>query len=134
MFYKKNKIQIYSICVVIFFFILNTNFFKKTYLIFTSKNYFYSRILDVYDYCSKSGIGYVYYIKEKFGLKKSPQIQSFHFYPELYWIFNSTTSESSNYKIILFNQNIKNNKNKKNIFNEYKVLDNFQNSCIFLKK
>ena len=89
-------------------------------------------MVNTYDFCSSTGIGYVNYIKTKYKLENIPEIISFHRYPELYWIFNDTNFNSKNYKIILFNLD------KKNEFRfdtkNYLILNNFKNDCLFLKK
>lgn len=127
---SKKKIEIYCIIFFLVLFALKLNFFKNFFLISSNQSEYLDRIVKNYDFCSSTGIGYVYFIKKKFNLNQAPEIINFQRNPDLYWIFNTTKAENVNKKIILFN--LKNNISKINL-DKYKVLHNFKNDCLFVK-
>ena len=128
------KINILFFLIFILFFILfkKTDLFKNTYNIINKSHDIRQQTAN--DFCSLFGSGYIFYIKEKFKLKKSPIIiNSFN---ELRrsvkqdWIF------PNNYKMVDENKVIIINFSEKIQFelNKYKTLDNFNNKCLFLEK
>ncbi len=123
---KKNYTSFFLILVLILIIGKNTNFFKNFYNISNMSHDI--RQQDANDFCHLFGSGYIFYIKNKFNLQKSPIIKNSAV--DQYWIFSNT------YKIIDKNRLIILNNKKKNIqnFNEFKVLDNFKDRCLYLVK
>ena len=125
---KKFNILVFLILLLIFIISINTNLFKNIYNI-NSKSHDI-RQQQAYDFCSKFGTGYVFYIKKKFNLENSPQIENYNISPKQYWIFlNSYKIIDQNKKIILNNK-----KDEKINLSKYKILDNFYDRCLFLEK
>lgn len=132
------KIKINHFLLIGFFLILinQLDFLKKTYFVFT-KNY-EERFQKAYkaDYfsgfCKKESHGYVYYIKENFNNKLSPKIINFEKKKRKlpYWIFYKPYNSINDNELILLNYNSKN----KFIFDDYLILDNYENKCFYLRK
>ena len=78
---KKNNIQIFLLLSLVLFFLLKTDFFKKTFFLLT-KNYS-ERFMDAYNndyfsgFCSKESHGYIQFIKDKYQLTYPPKIINF---------------------------------------------------------
>mgnify|MGYP001426685795 FL=1 len=88
-----------------------------------------------YDYCERTGTGYLFYIKKKFKLRKTPKIINYggtEGSPPQNWVFYQNQEIDENKLIVLFNLD-KNNEfkfKKKN----YKIEDNHKNDCLYLTK
>ena len=116
--------------------IMKVEFFKKSYFILT-KN-FHQRFIIAYNndqfsgFCSKESHGYIKYIQYNFNLKYPPTIinLSDRRVKLPYWIFNQNNHMIKNDKIILTNFEL----DKVFDFNNYLVIDNFNNKCFFLKR
>lgn len=132
------KIKINHFLLIGFFLILinQLDFLKKTYFVFT-KNY-EERFQKAYNadyfsgFCKKESHGYVYYIKENFNNKLSPKIINFEKKKRKlpYWIFYKPYNSINDNELILLNYNSKN----KFIFDDYLILDNYENKCFYLRK
>lgn len=132
------KIKINHFLLIGFFLILinQLDFLKKTYFVFT-KNY-EERFQKAYNadyfsgFCKKESHGYVYYIKENFNNKLSPKIINFGKKKRKlpYWIFYKPYNSINDNELILLNYNSKN----KFIFDDYLILDNYENKCFYLRK
>jgi len=123
---KKNYTSFFLILVLILIIGKNTDFFKNFYNV-GSKSYD-QRQQDANNFCDLFGTGYVFYIKKKFNLKKSPVIKNSAV--EQYWIFSNAYKILDKNKLIILN----NKKKISNNFSEFKVVDNFQNRCLYLVK
>ena len=122
------KINILSILILILIFIIikQTNFFKNIYTV----NYktHDARQQDANDFCELFGSGYIFYIKEKYNLNKSPIIKNSAVNQD--WIFSSKFKQIDESKIIFLNKN----GFRKSELKGFKILDNFQNRCFYLVK
>ena len=126
---KKFNILFFLILILFFILFKNTDFFKNTYNIINKNHDIRQQTAN--DFCGLLGSGYIFYIKEKFKLKKSPIIiNSSVRYVKQNWIF------PNNYKMVDENKVIIINLSEKIKFelNKYKTLDNFNNRCLFLEK
>ena len=123
---KKNFTSFFLILVLILIIGKNTNFFKNFYNV--GSNNHDLRQQNANDFCGSFGSGYVFYIKKKFKLKKSPVIKNSAV--EQYWIFSNSYKILDKNKLIILN----NKKKISNNFSEFKVVDNFQNRCLYLVK
>ncbi len=129
------KINILFFLILILFFILfkSTDFFKNTYnIIYESHDI---RQQKANDFCNLFGNGYIFYIKEKFKLKKPPLIYTFNNTARPVninqnWIFPNNNKSIDESKVIIINFSKEINFE----LNNYKTLDNFDNRCLFLKK
>tara|TARA_Y100001958_G_C21044122_1_gene412688 strand:+ start:292 stop:747 length:456 start_codon:yes stop_codon:yes gene_type:complete len=130
---------IFLIFFLIFILIKNNNFFKNSFkLIYT--NYELRLQSTAYGFCEISGhqysknlgTGYIFFIKDKFDLKKIPIIRDFNISPNQRWIFQNYDEINEN-KIIILN-NLDNDGNPKFKFDKYKILHNHKNNCLFLEK
>ncbi len=130
---------IFLIFFLIFILIKNNNFFKNSFkLIYT--NYELRLQSTAYGFCEISGhqysknlgTGYIFFIKDKFDLKKIPIIRDFNISPNQRWIFQDYDEINEN-KIIILN-NLDNDGNPKFKFDKYKILHNHKNNCLFLEK
>ena len=137
---KTKELQnIFLIFFLIFILIKNNNFFKNSLkLIYT--NYELRLQSTAYGFCEISGhqysknlgTGYIFFIKDKFDLKKIPIIRDFNISPNQRWIFQDYDEINEN-KIIILN-NLDNDGNPKFKFDKYKILHNHKNNCLFLEK
>ena len=120
--------------VLLFVLALNIDLFRKLYFVVKfDHNSRQSQI--AYDYCEKTGNGYIFYIKKKFNLTRLPKIINYGGStgaPPTAWIFGTNSGEDSNNIIILFNLD-KNNQFRFNL-NNYNVRDNHKNDCLYLTK
>ena len=88
-FIKKTKFQTLFLLLVFTLILLkNTDFFKNSYHI-VNKNYNLRLQQNAYDFCEDSGSGFIFKIKDKFELKKIPQIENYHRSPNQNWIFEN---------------------------------------------
>jgi hypothetical protein len=132
---KKNKFSInlyfFATLIILILFLKSIDFFKKFYLInYENHNL---RQQQAYDFCENTGTGYIFYIKNKFNLEIMPDIKNFHRTANQNWIFHASKKQfNKDEKIILFYLD-KNDQSKFNL-SEYKILDNFKNDCLFVKK
>ena len=128
----KNKLSI-LISIIFIIIILKTNFFQN-FLNLVNLN-FQKRISKVYGYCDREGIGYVKFIREKFGKDKKidliNSLQRNNNNSGVWSIYNTNIDETkpSDYLIII-NYNKLNNKIN---LNNFDILHNFED-CYFLKK
>ena len=131
----KNKFSInlyfFATLIILILFLKSIDFFKKIYSINYEDHEL--RQQQAYDFCEDSGTGYIFYIKKNFNLKNIPDIKNFHRTPNQNWIFYASKKQfNKDEKIILFNLD-ENNQSKFNL-SDYKILDNFKNDCLFVKK
>ncbi len=123
---KKINLSYFLILILFFLIFKNTNFFKNTYnIIYKSHNI---RQQNANDFCDIFGSGYIFYIKEKFKLKKSPRI--LNSVVKQHWIFPDNYKIIDASKLIIINYGDKVKFDLKN----YKIQDNFNNRCLFLEK
>ena len=87
-FNKKNIPTLLLIFALLVILLKNTNFFENSYYII-NKNYDLRLQQNAYDFCQNTGSGYVFKIKNKFKLKKIPQIKNYNTSPNQYWIFHN---------------------------------------------
>ena len=80
----------------------NLDVFKKVYSIL-NYDYNYRISKNTYDYCSKSGIGYLYKIKKEYNLKKNPKIINYKIEPRNDWVLLDYNKENSENDIIILN-------------------------------
>ena len=113
---------------LIFIICKNTNFFANLHHI--ANNSHDKRQQKANDFCNYFGTGYVFYIKEKFKLKNSPIIKNYKKTPEQYWIFSNSYKSFDENKLIILNKN----KSTKVNLNEYKIIDDYNNRCLFMVK
>ena len=106
----------------------NTNFFFNLHHIAYKSHD--TRQQKAHDFCKYFGSGYVFYIKEKYQLKKTPIIKNYIKSPEQYWIFSNSYKSFDEDKLIILNKN----KSIKVNLNEYKILDDYRNRCLFMVK
>lgn len=125
---KKISLNLFLIFFLLLILIKDLDFFKKSYTIFLKD--INSRQQEAYDFCSYTGLGYVFYIKKKFNLNKTPLIKNTFKTPNENWIFNDFKNEIDENKIILLNYI-----NQSQIdLSQYIILDNYENRCFLLKK
>tara|TARA_B100000900_G_scaffold123277_1_gene103987 strand:- start:2590 stop:2982 length:393 start_codon:yes stop_codon:yes gene_type:complete len=128
----KNKLLI-LISIIFIMIILKTNFFQN-FLNLVNLN-FQKRISKVYGYCDREGIGYVKFIREKFGKDKKidliNSLQRNNNNSGAWSIYNTNVDETkpSEYLIII---NYNKLDNKINL-NNFDILHKFED-CYFLKK
>ena len=126
---KKFNILFFLILILFFILFKNTDFFKNTYNIINKNHDIRQQTAN--DFCGLLGSGYIFYIKEKFKLKKSPIIiNSSVRSVKQNWIFPNNYKMVDENKVIIINLSEK----IKFEFNKYKTLDNFNNRCLFLEK
>ena len=106
----------------------NTNFFANLHHIVNKSHD--NRQQKANDFCDHFGSGYVFYIKEKYQLEKTPIIKNYIKSPEQYWIFSNSYKSFDEDKLIILNKN----KSIKVNLNEYKILDDYNNRCLFMVK
>ncbi|MDB9746605.1 hypothetical protein OAB07_00855 [Candidatus Pelagibacter sp.] len=109
----------------------NTDFFKNSYYI-VNKNYDLRLQQNAYDFCEDFGSGFIFKIKDKFKLKKIPQIKNYNTSPDQNWIFENYEEFDNEKLIVLFN--LEENGSSKIDYSQYKILDNYKNNCLFLEK
>lgn len=131
----KNKFSInlyfFATLIILILFLKSIDFFKKFYLIYNDDHEL--RQQQAYDFCENSGTGYIFYIKKNFNLETIPDIKNFRRTPNQYWIFHASKKQfNKDEKIILFN--LDNNNQSKFNLSDYKILNNFKNDCLFVKK
>lgn len=128
---KKNIKIILLISILLIILLKNTDFFKSSYYVL-NKDYELRLQENAYDFCNQTGTGYVFKIKNKFNLKKTPLIKNFNTAPSQYWVFKNFKKFDKEKLIILFNTD-ENGKSRFD-FSDYEILDNYKNNCLFLKK
>ena len=127
-YFKKFDVISFLLILLILLICKNTNFFKSFYGV--NKNDHNTRQQAAYDFCSYFATGYIFYVKKKFNLNKSPIIKNYINTPQQYWIFSESYKLLDESRLIILN---KEKKHKINI-NNYKVLNNFNDRCLLLKK
>ena len=131
-FFKKIKINLNFYLILILFLILckSTDAFRKSYyIVYEDINI---RQQNAYDFCDYTGNGYVFYIKKKYNITKTPIIKNYFRVPNQNWIFNNLYNDIDKTKIILLNQT--DEIQIKASIGEFRVIDSFQNRCFFLEK
>ena len=137
LFKKKNLFTKEHVILIVLFviFSLSIDLFRNSYFII-SLDHDSRQSKFAYDYCEGSGSGYIFYIKKKFNLNKSPKIINYggrhESSPPQTWIFNTNYRQDENKLIILFNLD-GNNQTKFDLTN-YNIKDNHKNDCLFLTK
>ena len=135
--FKKNNLFTKDHVILILLFVifsLSIDVFRKSYFIVDLDHDSRQSKL-AYDYCEGTGTGYIFYIKKKFNLKKSPKIINYgETEPTTFqgWAFNTRHVQDENKLIILFNLD-RNNKFRFD-FNNYNIEDNHKNDCLYLTK
>ena len=135
--FKKNNLFTKDHVILILLFVifsLSIDLFRKSYFVITLDHDSRQTKL-AYDYCESTGTGYIFYIKKKFNLKKSPEIKNLGGTKPTTnqgWMFNTNHVQDKNKLIILFNLD-RNNKFRFD-FNNYNVEDNYKNDCLYLTK
>ena len=131
-FLKKIKINLNIFLILILFLILckSTDTFRKFYNIaYEDLNI---RQQNAYDFCDYTGNGYIFYIKKKFNIKKTPIIKNNFKVPNQNWIFYNLDNEIDKNKLILLNQT--DQKKIKSNLSKFKIVDSYENRCFFLEK
>ena len=128
---KTNFKTFFLIFVLLVILLKNIDFFKSSYFII-KKNYDLRLQQNAYDFCDEFGSGYIFKIKNDFKINKIPKIKNFHTSPKQYWIFQNFKEFDEKKLIVLFNLD-KNGVSKIDL-NNYKILDNYKNDCLFLEK
>ena len=102
MFEYKKKSQIVVLLILIIIFGINTNFFRNFVEVILFK--FDDRITKKYGFCSQESIGYLVYLKKKYGIKDNPKIINYVHAPNVNWaIVNTKNINKSSKKFILLN-------------------------------
>ena len=130
-FNKKNIPTLLLMFALLVILLKNTNFFENSYYI-VNKNYDLRLQQNAYDFCQNTGSGYVFKIKNKFKLKKIPQIKNYNTSPNQYWIFQNYKEFDDEKLIVLLN--LSKNGLSQIDYSQYKILDNYKNNCLFLEK
>jgi len=131
-FLKKININLNIFSILILFLILckSTDTFKKFYNI--ANEDLNIRQQNAYDFCDYTGNGYIFYIKKKFNIKKTPIIKNNFSVPNQNWIFYNLDNEIDKNKLILLNQT--DQKKIKSNLSKFKIVDSYENRCFFLEK
>jgi len=135
--FKKNNLFSKDHVILILLFVifsLSIDLFRKSYFIIGLDHDSRQSKL-AYDYCEGTGTGYIFYIKKKFNLEKSPKIINYGGTdPTTFqgWVFNTIDVQDENKFIVLFNLD-KNNQSRFD-FNNYNIEDNHKNDCLYLTK
>lgn len=124
----KREISINLIVIFCIVLSLNTNFFKNLYDI-NHENHD-QRQQKLNDFCEIFGTGYIYYIKKKFNLIKSPEIVNFTRSPSQHWIFNTNYKKIDKDKLIILNKP----QNEEFNFSNYIILNNYRNRCFYMER
>ncbi len=133
---KNNFIKIFLLLSLSLILLKNLDLFKKGYFVLT-KDY-NQRFIESYEkeqfsgFCSKESHGYVHYIKTKYKNRYSPLIINLDKKRRKlpYWIFYNSIGEIDKNKLILLNYN----DSKKNLIENFLVIDNYKNKCLYLKE
>ena len=131
-FLKKININLNIFLILILFLILckSTDIFRKFYNI--AHEDLNIRQQNAYDFCDYTGNGYIFYIKKKFNIKKTPIIKNNFKVPNQNWIFYNLDNEIDKNKLILINQT--DQKKIKSNLSKFKIVDSYENRCFFLEK
>ena len=102
---KKFNILFFLILILFFILFKNTDFFKNTYNIINKNHDIRQQTAN--DFCGLLGSGYIFYIKEKFKLKKSPIIYINNTARPVNinqnWIFPNNNKSIDESKVIIIN-------------------------------
>lgn len=134
---KKEDRKVILILILILFILAFFRTFHNVYVIY--KNDYQTRLTKNYGFCDKQGYGFVRTIIEKNNIRDNIRIinysNSFASINSLFYNFGKNKIYNENY-LILLNYNNNHNNNSIIIFNnfKYKIIDNYKNSCFFLKK
>ena len=135
----KNSEIIILIFLLLLVFLKTNKFFENSFKLLNT-SYDLRLQQSAYSYCDNpghkysfgSGAGYIWKIKKKYNLQKIPIIKNFHSAPSQRWIFGNVNEIDKSKVIVLFN--LDNDGVSKFESDGYKVLDNFNNNCLFLEK
>ena len=128
----KNKIlknYFIKISLILFVFSIFSDAFLNSYLII--KNNYELRLIDSYGFCDKQGYGYIRKIKKNFSPSHVTLINYSNDYPlgeKLFFSINNDNKKMNN--LIIINTHLKKTKNN---FDNYQLLDQFQN-CQYLQR
>lgn len=114
--------KIIFILIIVIFISVKIEFVKNIFFLITQN--LPERINKVYGFCSEEGIGYLFYLKEKYKIRNNPIIINYAHVPQNYWaIINTKNIKEISDEIIFLNfpgKNIKINLTKKNNTFEFK--------------
>jgi hypothetical protein len=113
----------------LFVFSIFSDVFLNSYLII--KNNYESRLISSYGFCDKQGYGYIKKIKKNFNPSNVTLINYSNDFPlgeKLFLSINNDNKEMNN--VIIINKHLKKTKNN---FDNYQLIDQFQN-CEYLQK
>ncbi len=136
LFKKKNilKKDHITLIILVILFLVSTDLFRKSYFVIKMDHETRQSKI-AYDYCERTGTGYLFYIKKKFKLRKTPKIINYggtEGSPPQNWVFYQNQEIDENKLIVLFNLDEK-NQFKFNIKN-YNIKHNHKNDCLYLTK
>lgn len=103
-----------------------------------AKHPYQERLLSIYGFCGKESLGFMQEINNKYGKKNN--IDSFNFddYPKSSSVFFYKVNRFLNKdQIIVLNYNSKDLSKKeffKKNFGSYKIIENYNNNCLFLER
>ena len=133
---KNNFLKTFLLLSLSLILLKNLDLFRKGYFLL-SKDY-NQRFKDSYQkdqfsgFCLKESHGYVHYIKTKYKDSRPPLIINLDKNRRKlpYWIFYNLSGEINKNKLILLNYN----DSKKNLIENFLVIDNYNNRCLYLKR
>lgn len=129
---KSNKILI---LLAILFTLIFFKIFHNVYAI--QRNDYTTRLVNNYGYCDKQGYGFVNETIKKRKIKENIKIINFDNQPNIGALFFDFNNIYNKNYLFLLNFNNKSNNSVSNIKldnSQYKILDNYQNKCFFIKK
>ena len=118
-----------KISLILFVFSIFSDVFLNSYLII--KNNYESRLISSYGFCDKQGYGYIKKIKKNFNPSNVTLINYSNDFPlgeKLFLSINNDNKKMNN--VIIINKHLKKTKNN---FDNYQLLDQFQN-CQYLQR
>ena len=133
---NSGTLNLVLILLIFLVFFEKFNIFKNTYYLLKLNHH--ERLIKAYNnylfsgFCKKDSNGYLFYIKkkypEKFNDNEMPQIINNFNGGAHYWTFLNINAEITDNKKIILN-------NEDNIdFDNYKIIDEFENKCFFIEK
>jgi hypothetical protein len=132
---KLNNTNKILILLAILFTLIFFKTFHNVYLI--QRSNYTTRLVNNYGYCDKQGYGFVNWIIKTRKIKENIKIINFDNEPNIGVLFFDFNKIYNKNYLILLNFNNKNNNLNSNITlnnSQYKILDNYQNKCFFIKK
>ena len=128
---SNQKIISIAVLIIVIASIYRLDFFRKFYIIMM--NNYDQRITNSYSYCNLSSIGFINYLNKKYKFKDPPEIINYNGVSE-YWIFFKFRKKyDDNFIILLNEQKIYDNNNKKINIKNYFIIEKFDD-CYLLKK